>query len=435
MGPVELAFLEILVDSPVHPLCPHGNVLPAVHLLDFVMEPLRPDLVVPDRVDCLARRNHQVVLLRFGKYRHVGGQNLRNASDLGAHHVQSAACRLHNDSAKGLGQAWVEIYVALDHHIPHFFVADGSQQLNLLLQHVLLYHLLKVYALWSIPSDDETGIGVILKDPGNSSDEEVGALVVEKARDDNDRDGVIESQVVRWLGAYAAQRMDATSLLRFVVGCMGPRGPVVERLKIFRDNGIGDDGNHRGIERRTKNGVLLAGVAHTYYVVHVAEGELQHLVGENAGCIGKAEERVVCKDRANAHRSCMQDGFVTKVTQAPMAVDNVDVLAQNDISEKGKEGEDCGKGSASVYDEERTVVDLYAVGEPPNTSSVVVGVGDDDDFVSAVDKLGRKLVDVAFDSSWLREEEVAHHGNIARPSRIHLPVAGLLGRHLGGGRW
>ena len=43
-------------------------------------------------------------------------------------------------------------------------------------------------------------------------------------------------------------------------------------------------------------------------------------------------------------------------------------------------------------------------------------MGDDDDFVSSIDELGGQLVDVAFDSSWLWEEEVADHSDIVRHS-------------------
>lgn len=47
-------------------------------------------------------------------------------------------------------------------------------------------------------------------------------------------------------------------------------------------------------------------------VVHVAEGELEELVREDAGSICEAEEGVVRKDCAKAHCPRVQDCFVAE---------------------------------------------------------------------------------------------------------------------------
>lgn len=72
-----------------------------------------------------------------------------------------------------------------------------------------------------------------------------------------------------------------------------------------------------------------------------------------------------------------------------MSVDNVDLLADHDVSEDGEEGEDGGEGCFSVDDEEGDIVDFEAVGEVADASAVAVLVGDDDDFVPAVDEFLR----------------------------------------------
>ena len=63
------------------------------------------------------------------------------------------------------------------------------------------------------------------------------------------------------------------------------------------------------------------------------------------------------------------------------------------------------------------MVDLEAVGEIADAGAAFVGVGDDDDFVAAVDELGGELVDVAFNAAGLGEEEVADHGDVVRHCR------------------
>lgn len=61
--------------------------------------------------------------------------------------------------------------------------------------------------------------------------------------------------------------------------------------------------------------------------------------------------------------------------------------------------------------------DLDTIGQVPNTLSILVGMGNDNDLVSSVDELRCELVDVAFDSSGLRVEKIAHHGDIIRSMR------------------
>lgn len=60
------------------------------------------------------------------------------------------------------------------------------------------------------------------------------------------------------------------------------------------------------------------------------------------------------------------------------------------------------------------MVDLEAICEVPNTGPSFIRVGDDDDFVAAIDEFGRELIDMAFNAAGLGEEEVADHRDIVR---------------------
>ena len=55
-----------------------------------------------------------------------------------------------------------------------------------------------------------------------------------------------------------------------------------------------------------------------------------------------------------------------------------------------------------------------AIGQVSNACAALVCVRDNDHLVATIDELGRELVDVTLDSSGLREEEVADHGDIVR---------------------
>lgn len=97
-----------------------------------------------------------------------------------------------------------------------------------------------------------------------------------------------------------------------------------------------------------------------------------------------------------------------------MAMHDLNFFPQNNISEYGEEGEDGGEGGFAVDDEKGDMVDFETVGQVAHAGSAGVGVGDDDDFVAAVDEFGGELVDVGFDAAGLGEEEVADHGDVVR---------------------
>ena len=60
------------------------------------------------------------------------------------------------------------------------------------------------------------------------------------------------------------------------------------------------------------------------------------------------------------------------------------------------------------------MIDFQTICEIPDTGTPFIGMSDNDNFMTTVDELCGQLVDVAFDSSWLREEEVADHSNVVR---------------------
>ena len=97
-----------------------------------------------------------------------------------------------------------------------------------------------------------------------------------------------------------------------------------------------------------------------------------------------------------------------------MTMHDFNLLSNDNVAENWKEGEDRGEGGCSVDDQKWDMVDFETVGEISYTRPPLVRMGDDNDFMTAVDELGGQLVNMAFDSSWLWEEVVADHGNIVR---------------------
>lgn len=69
-----------------------------------------------------------------------------------------------------------------------------------------------------------------------------------------------------------------------------------------------------------------------------------------------------------------------------MAVNDVDLLTDDDVAEYWKEGEDGGKACRAVDDEEGHVVDLEPIGEVANAFPVVVCMSNDDNLVASIDE-------------------------------------------------
>jgi len=103
---------------------------------------------------------------------------------------------------------------------------------------------------------------------------------------------------------------------------------------------------------------------------------------------------------------------MAQVTQARMPMHNLDLLSNDNIPEHWEEGEDSWKGGGAVDNEEWHVVDLESIREVSNASSPIICMRDDYDFVSSIDELRGELVDMTFDTTELRKEEIADHCDI-----------------------
>jgi hypothetical protein len=93
-------------------------------------------------------------------------------------------------------------------------------------------------------------------------------------------------------------------------------------------------------------------------MIHVAQCELQQLVGQYACCVCKSKQTMICKHCSQAHCSRMNDCLVAEIAETAMSMYNLDLFPDNNVAKDWKEGEDGGKGGLQVYDEERNVIDF-----------------------------------------------------------------------------
>jgi len=96
---------------------------------------------------------------------------------------------------------------------------------------------------------------------------------------------------------------------------------------------------------------------------------------------------MVRKDSAETHSPGMKDSLVAKIAETRMAVHNLDVLPDHDVSKYREEGEDSRECAFSIDNQEGHVIYFKAVGQVTHSSSPLICVGNNDDLVAAVDQL------------------------------------------------
>ena len=95
---------------------------------------------------------------------------------------------------------------------------------------------------------------------------------------------------------------------------------------------------------------------------------------------------MIGEDGSQTHCAGVKDGFATEATETRMAMDNLDLLPNDNVAEYGEKGEHGREGSFAVDNEERNVIDLESVGEVSDSRSALVCMSDDNDFMSAIDQ-------------------------------------------------
>ncbi len=148
-----------------------------------------------------------LVLLRLGELHHAGRQDLGHAADARADDEEAAGRSFDDAGAERLGEGRVEVDLAADQvlnltlmsaacqsrlrasstHLSDLALRNGARQLDSLLEEVLLSHLLQLDALGSITADQEAYRRVSSADARDGSGEQIDALAVHQAREDDNR--------------------------------------------------------------------------------------------------------------------------------------------------------------------------------------------------------------------------------------------------------
>jgi hypothetical protein len=121
-------------------------------------------------------------------------------------------------------------------------------------------------------------------------------------------------------------------------------------------------------------------------MVNITQCEFKQFIGENRCRIGKSEKRMIREDGPQPHSAGMKDSFSAKATQTCMAMNDINVLSNDNVSKYGEEREYGRECCFAVDDEEWDVVDLESVGEITDSGSPFVCMRNNDDFVSPIDE-------------------------------------------------
>lgn len=97
---------------------------------------------------------------------------------------------------------------------------------------------------------------------------------------------------------------------------------------------------------------------------------------------------MISEDSSQAHGTSMKDGLVAEAAKTRMAVDNLDLLSDDDVPKNREEGEYGWHRGLAIDDQEWHMIDFEAIGQVVNSCAALIGVSDDYDFVSSIDQLG-----------------------------------------------
>lgn len=132
---------------------------------------------------------------------------------------------------------------------------------------------------------------------------------------------------------------------------------------------------------------------------HITQRKLQQLIRQYTRRIRKPKQRMIREARSQAHCPRMQNCLVAQIRQARVSMHNLDPLADKDLAEYGKGGEDGRHGRLAVDHLERYVVDLEAIREVADPVARRVGMRDYYYLVAAVGQFCRELVYVGLDAA------------------------------------
>ncbi len=284
MFAIELLFADRACDAVVHSFGPLCNIRPRVHHLNLVMKSFCFDLSGAQRSNSFARRQYQIVFLRFCEGCHMRWKDFRYTAHSGTNDVQATTSSLHDDSAESLGQAWMQVDMSSDHHIADFLVSDWAKQLHPVLKYQPFEHLLQVNSFGSGPSDDEANIGMRSEDAWYCRYQQVRSLVVKKPGYDHDHNRITR--------AHALRKWSWPQIVHLVSGFWNVRF----RLEILGDHGVGDDRDHNRVKRGSKHSILLTCVTHTDDMVDIAKGEFEEFVRQDGTGVCESKERMIGED-------------------------------------------------------------------------------------------------------------------------------------------
>lgn len=124
-------------------------------------------------------------------------------------------------------------------------------------------------------------------------------------------------------------------------------------------------------------------VRHANHRLYITQAPLEHLVPPDLSHVPEPKEGVVREDDLDPERARVEDALHALGTEGSVGVEDVDLLAQEDVADVGEGGEEAGEGGVDVRWREGVdgdVVDLDTVGEVADSAAWWVGMGDDDDL-------------------------------------------------------
>ncbi len=108
----------------------------------------------------------------------------------------------------------------------------------------------------------------------------------------------------------------------------------------------------------------------------------------------------------------VKHGFMSQSRKGRMAMDNRDLLSNQNVSNKRTRDIHAGQHALVVKRNHRYVVNFEAIGHKANAISVLVEMCEHNHFVTTLQETLRQLKYVSFYAAHVRIEKVRYHANV-----------------------
>eukprot|EP00052_Salpingoeca_macrocollata_P012167 m.94160 g.94160 ORF g.94160 m.94160 type:complete len:303 (-) comp18361_c0_seq4:225-1133(-) len=224
---------------------------------------------------------------------------------------------LHNGHAESLRHRTVQKNLTLGEDGGHFLVRYSADDFHTVLQLMAFLRLLNLNAAGSVAADDDSQAWVEVADGMQRLGQQAGPLSNDQSASHDNDNLLCAVAAHNWIAPSQSLRAGS-------------------RHKHTADNSVGDDGSLVHSNTSPQHCVFSPRVGNTDDVAGITQSELQETIGDDTAEVAEAKQRMVRKHSRNTQRSRIKKSIMSERGEGRVAVHDVNLLAEKDVTHERK---------------------------------------------------------------------------------------------------